>query len=46
MYQHKIKWPDTKNRFESFVSAFTQLEQWMDEKTSPYVGSAGKQKKD
>jgi hypothetical protein len=46
MYQHKIKWPDTKNRFESFVSAFTQLEQWMDEKTSPYVGTAGKQKKD
>jgi hypothetical protein len=46
MYKNKIKWPDTKNRFESFVSAFTQLEQWMDEKTSPYVGSSGKQKKD
>ena len=46
MYQNKIKWPDTENRFERFVSAFSQLEQWMDEKTSPYVKSGKAQKKD
>ena len=46
MYQKKIKWPDTENRFERFVAAFSQLEQWMDEKTSPYVRSANAQKKD
>ncbi len=38
MYEKNIQWPDTKNRFEGFVSAFRQLQGWMDEKTSPYVG--------
>jgi hypothetical protein len=37
MYEKSIQWPDTKNRFERFVSAFHQLQGWMDEKTSPYV---------
>lgn len=37
MYQKNIQWPDSKNRFERFVSAFQQLQQWMDEKMSPYV---------
>ncbi|HEU4634249.1 MAG TPA: hypothetical protein VFS22_09705 [Flavisolibacter sp.] len=38
MYEKNIQWPDTKNRFERFVSAFDQLQNWMDEKMSPYVG--------
>lgn len=42
MYEKKIQWPKTKNRFESFVSAFHQLQGWMDEKTSPYVKRQGK----
>ena len=46
MYQKKIKWPDTEDRFERFVAAFSQLEQWMDEKTSPYVKAPNIQKKD
>ncbi|MGZ3910409.1 MAG: hypothetical protein ACXVBR_10015 [Flavisolibacter sp.] len=37
MYAKNIRWPNTKNRFERFVSAFGQLQQWMDEKMSPYV---------
>jgi hypothetical protein len=46
MYQKKIKWPDTEDRFERFVAAFSQLEQWMDEKTSSYVRPGSIQKKD
>jgi hypothetical protein len=37
MYEKEIKWPKTDNRFERFVSAFQQLQSWMDEKMSPYV---------
>jgi len=37
MYQKNINWPKTKNRFERFVSAFQQLQAWMDENMSPYV---------
>jgi hypothetical protein len=40
MYEKNIQWPDTKNRFERFVSAFNQLQGWMDEKMSPYVKQA------
>ena len=44
MYEKNIKWPDTKNRFERFVSAFQQLQQWMDEKSSPYVNTGAAKK--
>ena len=37
MYEKSVKWPDSKNRFERFVSAFRQLQGWMDERMSPYV---------
>lgn len=30
MYQKNIHWPKTENRFEGFVSAFRQLQEWMD----------------
>lgn len=37
MYEKNINWPDAKNRFERFTSAFHQLQGWMDETMSPYV---------
>ena len=30
MYRKNIKWLKTENRFESYISAFQQLQQWMD----------------
>ncbi|HEU0109957.1 MAG TPA: hypothetical protein VFQ73_03730 [Flavisolibacter sp.] len=42
MYEKSIQWPDTKNRYERFVSAFNQLQGWMDEQTSPYVKHSNK----
>jgi len=30
MYKKDINWPKTENRFEGFVSAFKQLQQWME----------------
>lgn len=32
MAAKKIKWPKTENRFERFVSAFQQMQGWLDEK--------------
>jgi hypothetical protein len=37
MYQKNVKWPKTKNRFEGFVSAFQQLQQWMDIDPKTYM---------
>ncbi|HEX2607318.1 MAG TPA: hypothetical protein VHK91_08065 [Flavisolibacter sp.] len=37
MYEKKVKWPETENRFQRMVSAFQQLQLWMDEKSSPYA---------
>ena len=31
MAEKDIKWPDSKNRFVGFVSAFQQLQQWMED---------------
>jgi len=39
MYQKNIKWPKTENRFEAFVSAFQQLQQWMDIDPKTYMAS-------
>lgn len=30
--QKKIKWPETENKFERFVSAFQQMQGWLEEK--------------
>jgi len=37
MYQRNINWPKTENRFESFVSAFQQLQQWMNIDPKTYL---------
>lgn len=37
MYKKDINWPKTENRFESFVSAFKQLQQWMDIDPKTYL---------
>jgi hypothetical protein len=37
MYKKNISWPKTENRFESFVSAFKQLQQWMDADPKTYL---------
>lgn len=37
MYKKNIDWPKTKNRFEGFVSAFKQLQQWMDDDPKTYL---------
>lgn len=37
MYEKKINWPKTENRFETFVSAFKQLQQWMDTDPKTYL---------
>ena len=37
MYKKNIDWPKTENRFESFVSAFKQLQQWMDIDPKTYL---------
>lgn len=37
MYKKDIKWPKTENRFEGFVSAFKQLQQWMDIDPKTYL---------
>jgi hypothetical protein len=37
MYKKNINWPKTENRFESFVSAFKQLQQWMDIDPKTYL---------
>lgn len=37
MYKKDIDWPKTENRFESFVSAFKQLQQWMDADPKSYL---------
>jgi hypothetical protein len=37
MYKKDIDWPKTKNRFEGFVSAFKQLQQWMDVDPKTYL---------
>jgi hypothetical protein len=39
MYKKDIDWPKTENRFESFVSAFKQLQQWMDMDPKTYLPS-------
>lgn len=28
MYQKKVNWPDEKNRFKAFISAFSQMQSW------------------
>ena len=37
MYNKDISWLKTENRFESFVSAFKQLQQWMDIDPKTYL---------
>ena len=37
MYKKDIDWPKTKNRFEGFVSAFKQLQQWMEADPKTYL---------
>lgn len=37
MYKKNIDWPKTENRFESFVSAFKQLQQWMEIDPKTYL---------
>jgi hypothetical protein len=37
MYKKDVNWPKTENRFESFVSAFKQLQQWMDIDPKTYL---------
>jgi hypothetical protein len=37
MYKKDVNWPKTENRFESFVSAFKQLQQWMDIDPETYL---------
>jgi hypothetical protein len=37
MYKKDIDWPKTENRFERFVSAFQQLQQWMDIDPKTYL---------
>jgi hypothetical protein len=37
MYKKNIHWPKTENRFKSFVSAFQQLQQWMDIDPKTYL---------
>jgi hypothetical protein len=37
MYKKNIDWPETENRFETFVSAFKQLQQWMDIDPKTYL---------
>jgi hypothetical protein len=37
MYKKNIDWPKAKNRFEGFVSAFKQLQQWMDADPKTYL---------
>lgn len=39
MYKKNINWPKTENRFEGFVSAFKQLQQWMDIDPKTYLPS-------
>ena len=39
MYKKNIDWPKTKNRFEGYVSAFKQLQQWMDADPKTYLPS-------
>jgi hypothetical protein len=38
MYEKDIAWPKTENRFEFMEAAFSQMQRWMDEPTSKYVG--------
>jgi hypothetical protein len=37
MYKKNVDWPKTENRFESFVSAFRQLQTWMDIDPKTYL---------
>src|SRR5215213_3126998 len=37
MYRKNISWMKTENHFESFVSAFQQLQQWMDINLKTYL---------
>lgn len=37
LYKKDIDWPKTENRFEGFVSAFKQLQQWMDIDPKTYL---------
>lgn len=37
MYKKDVNWPKTENRFESFISAFKQLQQWMDIDPKTYL---------
>lgn len=37
MYKKDIDWPKTENGFEAFVSAFKQLQQWMDIDPKTYL---------
>jgi hypothetical protein len=37
MYKKNIDWPKTENRFETFISAFKQLQQWMDIDPKTYL---------
>lgn len=39
MYKKNIQWPKTENRFEAFVSAFQQLQQWMDIDPKTYLAN-------
>lgn len=39
MYKKDIDWAKTKNRFEGFVSAFQQLQQWMDIDPKTYLAT-------
>jgi hypothetical protein len=39
MYKKDVNWPKTENRFESFVSVFKQLQQWMDIDPKTYLPS-------
>jgi hypothetical protein len=39
MYKKDVNWPKTENRYESFVSAFKQLQQWMDIDPKTYLPS-------
>ena len=39
MYKKDVNWTKTENRFESFVSVFKQLQQWMDIDPKTYLPS-------
>jgi hypothetical protein len=45
MYKKNVNWPKTENRFEGFVSAFTQLQQWMDIDPKTYLPEESRRNK-